>query len=189
MNIFLWSEKMKLDNKNIFLGAKVSTKGTFLYVYKVNAKSFYAGDKSFPQFEELYSNRPSKQTFKDFCKQNHFLMYEYTDFDITEEELKKKIDAPVKASKSKSSLIGKAEKLVINKILADYTRKKKSIYCLTIDVGRKTLFILKKDSNKLLINIDGTYILYNTETEKTVELGSVYDINFTENTVPWEKVA
>lgn len=177
---------MKFTYDNAFQGAKITNGKTILYVYKVNAKSFYAGEITFPQFEERYENRPFKQTFKDLCKQNNFNMLSYGDYEISEEEAKKKSSSIT--LKSHDS-IGKAEKLVISKIISEYEKKKKEIYCITIDVGKTTMRILKKNGSSVLLNINGDYYLYNIETSKTIKLGTVYDVTFTESTIPWENVA
>lgn len=178
---------MVFTSENAFLGAKISKGKETLYVYKVNGKSFYAGSITYPQFEERYSNRPAKQTFKDFCSQNGFKMLTYDGFEISEDEVKRKESAPAK--QKKSVVIGKAERLVIQKVLADFAKKKKDVRLLSFDVGKRTMRILCGKGPNLLLNIDGKYYLYNTETEKTAELGLVYDVSFSESTVPWEQVA
>lgn len=177
---------MKFTYDNAFQGAKITKGEAILYVYKVNTKSFYAGNITFPQFEERYENRPSKQTFKEFCKQNDFKMLNYGDYEISDEEEKKKAYS---IPSSSHDSIGKAEKLVISKVVSEYEKKKKEVYCITIDVGKTTMRILKKNGSSVLLNIDKNYYLYNMETSKTIKLGTIYDVTFTESTIPWENVA
>src|SRR5574344_1296267 len=181
---------MKLDSDKAFISAKIEDKNRkVLYIYKVNAKSFYAGEKTYPVYEQLYNERPPKQTFKNFCEAHGIKQDSYADgFEIAEEELKKKEDAP-KAVKKASALIGKAEKLVIQKVLEQYSKKKKKVFCLTLEVGKTTLRIVVQNGNSLLLNIDDVYYLYNTETEKTEKLGDVFSTDLREETVPWERVA
>ena len=92
---------MLLTPENAFLGAKIKKDKEELYVIKVNAKSFYAAPIPYEEFLKDYQNQTwHKETFINYCKRLKYQQCKYGEYEITEDEAKKKLFAPSKSPSS-----------------------------------------------------------------------------------------
>ena len=73
---------MKLTYENIFLGAVVTKNNKNLIVYKINQKTFYAGEMNYEVFFNRYDKSIKGTTFKDFAAASKAGPFSYEDFNI-----------------------------------------------------------------------------------------------------------
>lgn len=175
---------MKASPDNIFVGAKVTKDGKEFTVIKVNSKSFYLAPISYESYQNLWDMRPKKETFKDFCKRQKFLMDKYDGYEIDEQEVSKK--ALIDESQKGKNLykLDKAVKLIIE----DDIKHNKLRTLTNQSCGSKIFRIVEmRDKDKFLINYDNDYVLYNSSIDTSVKIGTVFD-GFTKDTIPWEKI-
>ena len=179
---------MKVAAENIFVGAMVTKNKENYLVVKVNAKSFYAAKNlTMEEYTFALNSKVKGTTFKDFCKSHNIEMLHYTDnFEIEDTEAAKKtVVEAAKVSAKSESLLDRAEKMV----LTDLIKKKKLRTLQNISVGNKVMRVMEnRDNDKLLLNLDSNYILYNRSLDATYKVCSVYDWGDKVNEIPWEKI-
>lgn len=180
---------MKASAENLFVGATIVKDGENYLVVKVNAKSFYAAKGiTMDDYNSMLNAKLKGVTFKQFCTSNNIKMYHYEDgFDISDSEAaKKEVVTSTKANTgSSTSIIDKAEKMVLTELI----KKKKLRTLQNISVGNKMMRVIEnRDNDRLLLNIDSDYVLYNRSLDAAYKVCSVYDWGVTTKTVPWEKI-
>lgn len=176
---------MNLTATNAFIGATVSKGVETLTVYKVNAKSFYAGKYTLDEFKRMYKLKDKSQSFKEFCKKCSVLQYDYSGWEITEEEAARKQIEEIKSTAKQ--IFSPSQKKAIKDIFEEYKKNGKQlrlayIYAYNSDVLR--ILIQKDDS--LVIRYGDIRYLYNVTSEETIALGD--DEALTEDSVPWNKL-
>ena len=97
---------MELNAKNAFIRAKVVYKKEEYTVVKVNAKTVYITKKV--NFLDLWKDKTSKITWKDFCKKHNAFMVGYDNIDISENEASKK-ESMTKVKKNKKRYLSKLD--------------------------------------------------------------------------------
>ena len=176
---------MKLTSENAFVGAAITgSDGSNLIIYKVNAKSFYAGVYTLDQYNEMFKNRDRGATLKTFCAKNNINMYSYEGWEIAEEEASKKeiADATATAHTVLKPEIRKAIKDFYN----ECTEKGKSLRLSAIYYRGDMIRIIVSNKDSLVISIDGNRYLYHVPTEETILLDE--EEALTEPTIPWNKL-
>lgn len=178
---------MRVAPENIFPGARIRLGEKFYFVIKVNAKSFYASEKTYQEFVDSYNKRLKGTTFTAFCKQNKISSYKYTDsFEIEENEFSRKAVA-VENSKNVYDLDRYEKAAIIERI--EYLRKKKKQIVLSsvFNFNNKKFFFLKEKEGCYFMNINGDYILCSLETDEWIKISTVYD--YKEKQIPWERLS
>ena len=112
---------MNLTAENAFIGATVSKGVETLTVYKVNVKSFYAGKYPLDEFKSMYKFKDKSQTFKDFCKRSSILQYDYSGWEITEEEAAKKQVEEIKSAAKQ--VFSTSQKKAIKDTFEEYNKQ------------------------------------------------------------------
>lgn len=178
---------MKLTYENIFLSAEATFEGKNMFVYKINAKSFYAGTMPFEIFMDKYEKKPKSIVFKDFCTHNTAKQYTYEGFDISEEEVEKgkKIGIKKKDKDEKRYLSLKAEKL-LRDVYTDKYKKGKSYQHPLYDDKTEFHVVEAHPDNKILLNIDNNYILFNMISKKYLFLEDVFKKELNSKNIPWD---
>ena len=177
---------MKAEFDNLFVGAVLTKDNDKYLVVKVNAKSFYAAkNTTMEDYSFAFGAKAKNVTFKQFCDSNGIKMYHYNDgFDISEEEAKKK--QVVEMAKNTTSLLDKADKATLTELI----KKKKLKPLANIAVGNKIFRVIEnRDNDKLLLNLDNNYVLYNRSLDISYKVCSVYDWGRLVTAVPWEKIS
>lgn len=180
---------MKADAENLFVGATIVKDGENYLVVKVNAKSFYAAKGvTMDDYNFMLNKKLKGVTFKQFCTSNNILMYHYSDnFEIADSEAAKKevVQATQSTAGKTDSIIDRAEKMVLTELI----NKKKLRPLQNITVGNKIMRVIEnRDNDRLLLNLDSDYVLYNRSLDAAYKVCSVYDWGKTVSTVPWEKI-
>lgn len=98
---------MKLNSENAFVGAKISIGEETKYIYKINAKSFYAGATP---TEKLV--QPKGVKFTDFMKQVGGEKYSYGIAEISDVEVSRKENFIVKEKDQKKYLTVPTERYI-----------------------------------------------------------------------------
>ena len=180
---------MKLTYDNIFLRAKVSNNIKNLIVYKINQKTFYAGEMDYEVFFNRYDKSLKGTTFKDFAAANKAGPFSYEDFNITEEEVNKgKTEGIKKITKEEKRLLSvKSEKLI--KDIYDTKFKKSKNYKYPLyDGSTEFHIVVANDDEKVLFNMDNDYILFNIKTKKYKKIENTFIGTLKENNIPWNEV-
>ena len=164
---------MNLSAENAFIGATVSKGVETLTVYKVNVKSFYAGKYPLDEFKSMYKFKDKSQTFKDFCKRSSILQYDYSGWEITEEEAAKKQVEEIKSAAKQ--VFSPSQKKAIKDTFEEYNKN-----------GKQMRWVLIQKDNSLVIRYGDIRYLYNVTSEETIALGE--DEALTEDSVPWDRL-
>ena len=176
---------MNLTAENAFIGATVSKGVETLTVYKVNVKSFYAGKYPLDEFKSMYKFKDKSQTFKDFCKRSSILQYDYSGWEITEEEAAKKKVEEIKSTTKQ--VFSPNQKKAIKDTFEEYNKKGKQMRLVYINsYNSGALRILIQKENSLVIRYGDIRYLYNVTSEETIALGE--DEALTEGSVPWDRL-
>jgi len=176
---------MICSSDNIFVGATITKEGKNFCVIKVNAKSFYATEMSYAEYTEKLNKKLKGVTFKSFCSVNNIKNYKYTDnFEIEENEFMRK-DLAEKNSKSTYKLEIWEKQAIIDHIKT-WLRKKGSVLFTPLlqPRGKKKIYFLGEDKNNYLIKIDDDYVLFSTETNEWLKVGTVFDYKY--DHIPFE---
>lgn len=177
---------MNLTAENAFIGATVSKGVDTLTVYKVNVKSFYAGKYPLDEFKSMYKFKDKSQTFKDFCKRSSILQYDYSGWEITEEEAAKKQVEEIKSAAKQ--VFSPSQKKAIKDTFEEYNKNGKQMRLVYIysSYNSDALRVLIQKDNSLVIRYGDIRYLYNVTSEETIALGE--DEALTEDSVPWDRL-
>lgn len=163
--------------------------GEKFLVIKVNAKSFYlAKGITLKKYNALFSVKSKGETFKQFCDKNNFKMFKYDDFEVVQEEEKAEISDNVLEKKFNyvdTAYLNQNEKMILatlkeNKELTRYQN------IITNDGIMRVMDL--KDKDKLLLNVNSNYVLYNMTSDNSYKVCSIYDWDKQIKQIPWEKV-
>lgn len=178
---------MNLTFDNIFLGAEVYQGTKKLIVYKINQKTFYAGEMDFEVFFNRYKISKGT-TFKDFVASVKADLYSYEGFTITEIEVEKgkKIGVKKIDKDDKKFLSPKAEK-TLKDIIETRVKKGRNCNYPLYDGNKEFHIVVAREDGKILLNMDDEYILFNVETRKYYKIENVFEGKLKEDNIPFDK--
>ena len=179
---------MKLTYENIFLGAAVSKGEQRLTVYKINQKTFYAGNMDFEVFFGRYEKSPKGTTFKDFVAANKAELLSYEGFDITEEEIERGKTIGKKIDKNEKKFLSVHGERLIKEVFDTKYKKGRSFNYPLYDGSTEFHIVVANDDGKILFNMDNEYILFSVNTKKYFKIENVFAGTLKTETIPWNEV-
>lgn len=163
-----------LTPENAFVGATVSFKDSKKYIYKVNQKSVYMGDKPWEEVERIYESSSPKPKWTAFMRKVGGEKTTYENLYITEAEAASKDSFIKKETKQKRYLSHLAEVEIKNLFKERVIGKNTKTYKVHIEYGRgKKCFILEANKNGqvLISGLDGkTYFFYDVYEDSYSDL-------------------
>ena len=158
----------ELNNNNASLGAKIIKDGKPYFIYKVNDKSFYYGEKTFAEINSKWKNKSKDTTWKIFMEQNNGKQTEYKGFQINKVDIVAK-EATATKTKKKGLLSVLAEKELL-KLYDRYLKGSGKSYKHIVDIGSKSFKIVEaNENNQVLLSIDGNFVFYDLQQDKYIK--------------------
>jgi hypothetical protein len=174
---------MELLNKdNARLGAKITKNGKSFFIYKINDKSFYAGEETYPVIISKWENRVSGTTWKIFMEQNGGKQEEYKDFIL---EKNPDVAYEAKRTKQKNPISATAEREV-RKLYQRFLDDKGKSYRHIVEMGKEVFKIVEANKEKqVLLSVDGNFVFFDMEQDKYTKWREVSFGGQSE--IPWPK--
>ena len=158
----------KVTTENVFVGASVFQGERKLFIYKVNAKSLYAGEEETNSIMTKWEKRPTGQKWIKFMEVQGGKKISYDGLTISSEEASKK-EGFLKVKEARNSMkdwLGvKGRTLLVH--LLEIEKKGKNVLMMRNDFGTHQLFIIfihPERNGQVLIRLDNAYLFYNVNT-------------------------
>ena len=158
----------KVTKENVFVGATILQGEKKLNVYKVNAKTLYAGERPTVEIQNLWENKGVGVKWISFMDRYGGKKFTFDGLMISSEEISKK-DGFMKVKEAKASTkdwLGKSGRKLLNHLL-EIEKQGKNVLMMRNDFGRHQLFIITihpERNGQVLIRLDSTYFFYNINT-------------------------
>ena len=183
---------IKFTSDIAFLGCSIieeKTKKSY-FVYKINAKTFYAGEMSYDQFISRFKVSQKGTTFKEFAAGVKAKSFSYEGFSISEAEVErgKKVGIKKEPKKEKKMLSTRGESAIRDAYILRYKKGKGCKYPM-YDGTMEFHIVAAHPENKVLLNVEGQYVLYGLESKKFFVVEDVCSGKLTMATIPWGNVA
>lgn len=138
---------LNVTKDNIAPGMKIYENDNELYVYKINAKSVWAGPKSWDAIKGLWEERTKGTKWTDLMNKHNGNKYTYDNLKVNEEEVAKKNSFIKKEEKQNNdkNFITQIEKRDLKKAYNQFLKGKSYKYLIEVGNNRLHIIVASKD--------------------------------------------